>query len=166
MPKFKLQKLSPSDGEDIYNFLQEIPAEQNGFNNIFNGMSYEEFKKELVVRNDESENLNIGEDRVPQTLFWMYADNEPVGFVKIRHYLNDYLEKHSGHMGYTISPKYQGKGYATKMVELALMEAKKLGIDKILITCDKNNFASRRVAEKNGGILESDVEFCRYWIEL
>ena len=166
MPKFKLQKLSPSDGEEIYNFLQDIPAEQNGFQNNFNGMSYDEFKNELVVRNDESKNLNVGVGRVPQTMYWLYVDDKPVGFIKIRHYLNDYLEKRGGHMGYTISPKYQSRGYATKMVELALIEAKKLGIGNLLITCEKDNLASRRVAEKNGGILESDVEFCRYWIEL
>lgn len=165
MPKFKLQKLSPSDDEDIYNFLQEIPAEQNGFHNTFNGMSYEEFKKELVVRNDESENLNIGEDRVPQSMFWMYADNEPVGFIKIRHYLNDYLKKHGGHMGYTVSPKYQGKGYATKMLELALIEAKKLWIDKVRLTCYSSNVASRRVIGKNGGILEGEKEgSLRFWV--
>lgn len=163
---FKLQKLSPSDGEEIYNFLQEIPAEQNGFHNSFKGINFDEFKKELKKRDGESRGINLPEDRVPQTMYWLYVNEQPVGFVKIRHYLNESLEQRGGHVGYAISPKFQGKGYATKMLELALIEAKKMGIDKILITCDKDNSASRRVVEKNGGVLESEEEFCRYWIAL
>jgi len=166
MPKFKLKKLSPSDGEEIYNFLQKIPKEENNFQNSFHGLSYEEFKNELIERNNESKSIDLKEDRVPQTMFWFYVDYQLVGFIKIRHYLNDFLEKHGGHIGYAIAPEFRGKGYATKMLELALQEAKKFGIVKILITCDKENFASRRVAENNGGVMESEEETCRYWIEI
>ena len=44
-----------------------------------------------------------------------------------------------------------------------------LGLDKILITCNKNNTASRRTIESCGGILENEVieetrTTLRYWI--
>lgn len=166
MPKFKLQKLSPSDGKEIYDMLQKIPREENSFQNGYHGMSFEEYKAELKDRYDESLGVNLKPDRVPQTTYWFYVDDKPVGFIKIRHYLNDRLKEIGGHIGYTIAPEFRAKGYATKMLELALIEAKKMGIDKILITCDKDNSASRRVVEKNGGVLESEEEFCRYWIAL
>lgn len=58
------------------------------------------------------------------------------------------------------------------MIRLALIECKKLGIDKVLMTCDKENIASAKSIIKNGGILENEfvnsdgkVEQ-RYWISI
>ncbi len=58
------------------------------------------------------------------------------------------------------------------MIRLALIECKKLGIDKVLMVCDKSNIASAKTIIKNGGILENefmdeDGEIQqRYWINL
>jgi predicted acetyltransferase len=58
------------------------------------------------------------------------------------------------------------------MIRLALVECKRLGIDKVLITCDKDNIGSAKSIRKNGGILEnefvtSDGDIVqRYWIVL
>mgnify|MGYP004474041901 FL=1 len=57
------------------------------------------------------------------------------------------------------------------MIALALEECRKLGIDNVLMCCDKNNIASARTIEKNGGALENEVLFdgvpvLRYWIKL
>ena len=58
------------------------------------------------------------------------------------------------------------------MIRLALIECKKLGIDKVLMTCSKDNIGSAKSIVKNGGVLENefvnsdgDVEQ-RYWISL
>jgi len=58
------------------------------------------------------------------------------------------------------------------MIRLALIECKKLGINNVLMVCDKSNIASRKTIIKNGGILEN--EFLgdngkiqqRFWIKL
>ena len=44
------------------------------------------------------------------------------------------------------------------MLELALKEAKKIGLSKVLITCDDDNIGSARVMEKNGFILQDKLE--------
>ena len=64
----------------------------------------------------------------------------------------------------------RNKGYGTKILELALDEAKKLGIEKALLTCEDDNINSAKVIEKNGGVLENKVTGDRklkrrYWIE-
>ena len=41
----ELRKLSPDDGRDVYDMLQELPREENGFINGCNGKTYDEFKK-------------------------------------------------------------------------------------------------------------------------
>ena len=58
------------------------------------------------------------------------------------------------------------------MLSLALDECRKLGIDKVLITCDKDNIGSRKHILNNGGIKEKEVIeedgniVERYWIDL
>lgn len=57
------------------------------------------------------------------------------------------------------------------MIALALDECKKLGINKVLMCCNKENIGSAKSIINNGGILENEVEEeghikQRYWIQL
>lgn len=57
------------------------------------------------------------------------------------------------------------------MIGLALEECKRLGIDKVLLVCDKDNIGSAKSIINNGGILENEVLeegklIQRYWITL
>jgi hypothetical protein len=63
-----------------------------------------------------------------------------------------------GHIGDGIRPSERRKGYATAMIGLALKEAKKLGIRRVLMVCDKDNIGSAKSIINNGGILENEVE--------
>ncbi len=124
----------------------------------------------------EYENKRIAvatKDRVPGTQFWIIDENdEYCGRVSLRHSLTEELSKHGGHIGYDIRPSKRGKSYASIALGLCLKEAKKLGLEKVLLTCDDDNFASMKSIEKNGGILQdkftqdSGKVTRRYWIEL
>lgn len=55
----------------------------------------------------------------------------------------------------------------------ALEEAKKLGLTKVLVTCDDDNIGSQKIIEANGGVLENKIangngkpKTCRYWISM
>lgn len=80
--------------------------------------------------------------------------------------------QHGGHIGNGIRPSERKKGYATKMIGLALEECRKLGIEKVLIVCDKDNIGSAKSIINNGGVLENEIADedgtieQRYWIEL
>lgn len=94
-----------------------------------------------------------------------------VGAVNIRHRLNEQLLLNGGHIGDGVRPSERGKGIGTRMITLALEECKKLGIRDVLMVCDKENAASARTIQKNGGILENEVladgvAEQRYWIHL
>ena len=112
--------------------------------------------------------------KVPDSVFFLLDEDRNIllGAVNIRHYLNDYLLKYAGHIGDGIRPSERGKGFATEMIRLALLECKKLGIYRVLMVCDKSNIASAKTIIKNGGKLED--EFVdgdgkiqqRYWIEV
>ena len=110
---------------------------------------------------------------VPASTFFCLDDerNIMVGAVNIRHKLNEYLLQYGGHIGDGIRPGERGKGYATRMISLALEECKKLGIRKVLMVCDKENIGSAKSILKNGGVLENEVMqgehvMQRYWIDL
>ena len=121
------------------------------------------------------DNLQITEEvdgKVPDTtLFCLDVDrNIFVGAVNIRHYLTEEMLVNAGHIGDGIRPSERRKGYATAMIGLALKEAKKLGIHRVLMCCDKENIASAKSIINNGGILENEVVVNgvteqRYWIE-
>ena len=99
------------------------------------------------------------------------GDERIVGMIDLRHRLNDFLEKIGGHIGYSVRPDERRKGYAKAMLRLALAEAKKRDIPRVLITCDDDNIGSARTIEANGGTLECIANWNgeiirRYWIEL
>ena len=123
------------------------------------------------------DNLELKEPRdglVPDSTFFLLDDERNIllGAVNIRHYLIDFLLLHGGHIGDGVRPSERRKGYATEMIRLALLECKKLGIDKVLIICDKDNIGSMKSIVKNGGVLENEIVGKdgrieqRYWINL
>jgi predicted acetyltransferase len=117
--------------------------------------------------------LDLPKGWVPATQFWLIDKNEYIGNVIIRHQLNDTLMHIGGHIGYSIRPTKRKMGYGTSILKLSLSEARKLGIDKALVTCDETNLGSKKIIEKNGGILENIEEGIkgkprklRYWIAI
>ena len=127
----------------------------------------------VKIKKDLSEET-IQENRMQATLFLgvRKSDNKVIGTIQIRHKLNESLLKNGGHIGDGVRPSERKKGYATEMIRLALIECKKIGIDRVLMVCYKDNIASRKSIINNGGILENEVPAengkvdQRYWITL
>ena len=101
--------------------------------------------------------------------FFALDNNKIVGIINARHELNDYLLNFGGHIGYSVRKSERRKGYGKKMLNYTSEFLFSLVLQKILITCDKNNIASKRTIESCGGILENEVveesrTTLRYWI--
>lgn len=133
-----------------------------------NGNDYEKWLERLK-EDKEIDSL----DRVPQSLFFLIRnhDRKILGAISIRHKLNDSLLKTGGHIGYGIRPSERKKGYATMMLAHALKRVKELSVEKVLITCDKDNIASEKVIINNGGVFKDEVTeddgnvVKRYWVD-
>ena len=112
-------------------------------------------------------------DHVPSTFLFAFVAARIVGRVSIRHSLNAFLERVGGHIGYVVVPEFRRQGHATEILRQSLEIARgKLGISRVLVTCDDDNIGSIRTIEKNGGMLENivsgpDLEKPkrRYWFE-
>jgi RimJ/RimL family protein N-acetyltransferase len=61
---------------------------------------------------------------------------------------------HKAEIGYAIEKGEEGHGYVSEAVQLLLSEMKRLGFNKAIINCDKENLRSVKVAERNGFALE------------
>lgn len=163
--KIELRQLSLNDGRDIFDMLQDIGFGENGFMNSGYGIKYEEFPAYLQRNYNMAKGIDLKLGLVPQTIYWLMIDGKPVGVGKLRDYLTDALRVIGGHIGYTIAPAERGKGYGKMMLAELLKEANRKDIEDVLLTCNEDNIASRKVIEGNGGILEDIYEGkCRYWI--
>ena len=171
----KLIKLTKDYEEQLGEMVEEFKEDQE--KNHTNHSPWAIFKNDYHDFDYYLENLDIKEakdGKVPGSTFFLLDDERDrlLGAVNIRHYLNDALLLDGGHIGDGIRPSERRKGYATKMIGLALEECKKLGIEKALICCDKSNIGSAKSIINNGGVLENEITdedgelVQRYWIEL
>ena len=162
----ELKKLSPEDGADVYELLQQIPGEENGLHNSVSGMSFDEYKAWLKKQYALSRQEGLIDGwKVPTTTFWLYADGVPVGFGKLRHTLTEALRREGGHIGYGIAAPYRGKGYGKALLGLLLEKAREMGIGEALVTVRADNAASRAVALANGGRITEKTDE-RVWIRI
>lgn len=133
-------------------------------------VSFDDFLKRMRERErDEIREKGL----VPATLYFLVDEkNKICGALDIRHELNEYLEKFGGHIGYGIAPSERKKGYGKIQLKLGLEKAKKIGLKKVLITCDDNNIGSAKTIEACGGIYNdtlADAEanrIKRYFVEV
>ena len=164
----EIRKLTVNDGRDIYDMLQELPADENGFINSVHGKTFEEYEAWLRGAVKSSEQIGIIDGwKVPSTIFWLFDNGKPVGIGKVRHCLTDALREHGGNVGYAICPSARNRGLGKKLLALLKVESKRIGVDRLLLTIQNHNVPSIRVALANGGKVEKVTEDRHYiWIDL
>ena len=163
----EIKKLTALDGEDIYEMLQEIPHDENGFVNGANGLSPTDYKAWLEKEAKSSEQVGLIDGwKVPQTVFWLYEDGVPVGMGKVRHFLTDALRTAGGNVGYAIRPTKRGRGLGKSFVRMLIKEAHRIGVPEILITVHEDNIPSLKVALSTGGEFEKTENGRHYiWVQ-
>ncbi len=122
--------------------------------------------------------------RCPSYHFWMrLADPAPVriaGGVGLRIGDDPNLLLYIGHIGYNVYPPARGHRLAERASRLLLPLARRHGMKQLWITCNPQNFASRRTCERLGAKMVEIVslpsthelyargerEKCRYCLDL
>lgn len=169
--KLKLVKLTKEYRPQLEDMMSEwLSVEQDFSPYVIRKNDYRDFDYYL----ENLETKTATGHLVPDSTFFC-LDTERnifVGAVNIRHYLNDSLLFTGGHIGDGVRPSERRKGVATQMIALALEECRKLGISRVLMTCDTDNIGSAKSIIRNGGVLENEVindegvPEQRYWIDL
>ena len=155
----KLIKLCEADFDRAYELQNTFVQDENGFINSAYGFSREEFQEYVKLRKQNSEGVNLPEGFVPDTVYLMEVEENYVGIFNLRHRLTEGLIHGAGHIGYGISPKYRGKGYAAKGLEMLLEIARKIvPEEEIYLSVHKDNLASLNVQKKNGAYIHHENE--------
>jgi RimJ/RimL family protein N-acetyltransferase len=132
----ELIQVKPNDWDIILNLR-----------NTFYKMFYKQSKP--ISKNEHYEYLKSHNDDA-NFYHRMIKNNEQiVGYVRI-------LQED---VGIRIKEEYQGKGIASRVLELVIKEAKTLGISKLIALVKPENIQSKRIFEKN------NFEMKMYWYE-
>ncbi|HVJ20434.1 MAG TPA: GNAT family N-acetyltransferase [Polyangiaceae bacterium] len=109
----------------------------------------------------------------------IHAGSERVGTIDLRLGYTTSLVLYGGHIGYGVEPPHRGRHFAGKACRALAPLAAAFGLDTLWITCNPDNWASRRTCEYAGATLvevvdlppesdmylEGDRQKCRYrWI--
>ena len=163
---------------DIFQYKAEMIAAGNGSLDgcgyLENYATLDEWLKFLDSLSDRNQ-INPSSGFVEGSQYLLVDDvrKKVLGMVNLRHYLNDFLFRVGGHIGYSIRPDERRKGYGKLQLRLALEKMEELGVRDLMISCDCDNVASARTIEDCGGVLENvtyspeyGCDIKRYWIHL
>ena len=139
---------------EFYTYNSNING-SGALDRYLNESSYEKWIKKVIADIDIA---NIESGRVPAfTYFYVReTDNKIIGMINIRLALNDFLRNEGGHIGYCIRPTERKQHYATNMLNEALAYCKIIGLNNIIVSCDKSNIASANVIKNCCGILDAE----------
>lgn len=149
-----------TDAEKEWEFVRNMPEDENGFTNSYHGISKQDFITKVLPGMAKHEK---GEDMpdwmVPETILYLWQDETIVGQFRIRHYLNDALRIGAGHIGYFIAKDYRSKGFATEGLRQTLGVARTIiPEDEIYLRVNEDNPASLKVMMKNAGRIVDKTE--------
>ena len=162
-PDIRIRPARLDDGLEVWAMIQEIGPGENGFHNSGYGVPYSRFERFLSRLVQADQGVGLPDGYVPQTTYWAFAGDRPVGIAKLRHRLNDALRITGGHIGYCVRPSDRRRGYGSQVLACTLHEAHVRGIDRALITVNETNTASWRVVEANNGELVYCADGKRYY---
>ena len=160
MDKFYLEKPSMDRKDEIIEYLNEFALYHSDLNGagsldkIFEGLTFLEALKRCLNMEDEEYARKMRRCQSKTFLLIRENDDRIVGNINIRWNLTEQMKQFGGNIGYSIRATERRKGYNKINLYLGLMEAQKLGLDRVMLDCDVNNVASDKTMQSLGGILE------------
>ena len=160
MEKFYFERPSMKRKKEITKYLDEFVeygSDINGsgsLDKIYDGYTFEEALDRCLKMEDPKYAKSIGRCQSKTFLLIRENDNKIVGTINVRWNLSEEMLQFGGHIGYGIRPTERRKGYNKINLYLGMIEAKKLGLDKVMLDCDVNNLGSDKTLKALGGKLE------------
>ena len=160
MEKFYFERPSMDRKNEIIEYLDEFVkfgSDINGsgaLDKIYEGYTFEEALDRCLGMENEEYAKKAGRCQGKTFLLIRESDNKIVGTINVRWNLNEEMLRFGGHIGYGIRPTERRKGYNKINLYLGMIEAKKVGLEKVMLDCDVNNLGSDKTLKALGGKLE------------
>ena len=156
----ELRKLNCDDAVEQWRFVAALPADENGFTNQYEGVSFEEYRDSVLPEQMMHEHpVNMPDWFVPATYYYLWDGDTLIGEFRIRHHLTEVLKAGAGHIGYSIKKEFRGKGYGAKGLALTLDVARNIvPEDEIYLRVLKTNIPSFKAISRNGGYIAGQDE--------
>ncbi len=116
----------------------------------FEFLDYEPFTDseiEVIVKDRIPADIERGYIPGYKFTICLSENKRPVGRLNLRIGNTERIIRYIGHIGYGIEEKYRGHHYAAKACRLVKQVALDHGLDTLWITCNPDNYPSRRTLE-------------------
>lgn len=160
MERFFLERPSMERKNEIIDYINEFVEYKSAINGtgsldkILEGYTFEQALERCLNMENKEYAESVGRCQGKTFLLIRENDNKIVGTINVRWNLNEEMLRFGGHIGYGIRPTERRKGYNKINLYLGMIEAKKVGLDKVMLDCDVNNLGSDRTLKALGGKLE------------
>ena len=118
---------------------------------------------EIDLKIEEKIPYNEEKDYVPtyQYRITLHDSEERIGEIDIRIGYNEGIY-YGGNIGYRVEERYRGNSYASKACKIIKDVAMAHEMNRLIITCNPDNFPSRKTCEKTGLKLREIVDLPIY----
>ena len=160
MERFYLETPSLERKNEIIDYINEFVEYNSDINgsgsldNILYGYTFEQSLEKCLNMQYEEYAKNLGRCQSKTFLLIRKNDNKIIGTINVRWNLTEEMKQFGGNIGYGIRPTERRKGYNKINLYLGLIEAKKIGLNKVMLDCDAENLGSSKTMEALGGKLE------------
>ena len=155
MQSLKSEIVSSDRKTQVEEFKQEFVEYDSSFEGTMGMGETDSVDKWLGYLDIHKQKSTLPEGHVVTTGYFAVReeDDKIVGIFSVKHYLNDlFIRVGNGNVGYCVRPLERRKGYATKMLKMALEECSKLGMIDVRVSCHEDNIGSKKTIIKNGGV--------------
>lgn len=162
MERFYLERPSIERKDEIIEYLDEFVEYNSDINGsgsldkIYEGYTFEQALERCLNMENEEYAKRVNRSASKTFLLIRENDNKIIGTISVRWNLPEAMQKFGGNIGYSVRPTERRKGYNKINLYLGLIEAKKLGLDRVMLDCASDNIGSDKTMQALGGILDRE----------
>lgn len=176
LPNVKYCKSFLETMREFQEFKNWITYSDRKYDDFDLNMTEKEFEEKIVVPYlNWSKWIDLPEWYVTWTDFWIIDEDWYAGRMNLRNELTEELLIEWWNIGYDVRPSKRRKWYAKTALRLALEKAKEVWLEKVLITCNEINEASKKTIlsvmneywgfqDESSLSSEYDATVLRFWV--